>query len=114
MILNRILKRNQSVDLSHISRQIPEKTSQPSNLNMTPLPQSNLEHGQKVQDSFIDSEKLSKGHDSQQGSMAPPLAYSSDQLIDSQMTLDPQFLVPTDNICELRSHRNHIDIRQVQ
>ena len=61
---------------------------------MTPLPQSNLEHGQKVQDS---SEKLSKGHDSQQGSMAPPSAYSSDQLIDSQMTLDPQFLVPTDN-----------------
>ena len=29
--------------------------------------------------------------------MAPPSAYSSDQLIDSQMTLDPQFLVPTDN-----------------
>ena len=35
--------------------------------------------------------KLSEGHDSQQGSMAPPSAYSSDQLIDSQMTLDPQF-----------------------
>ena len=84
-------------DLGHISRQVPEKISQPSILNMTPLPQSNLEHGQKVQDSFIDSEKLSKGHDSQQGSMAPPSAYSSDQLIDSQMTLDPQFLVPTDN-----------------
>ena len=30
--------------------------------------------------------------------MAPPSAYLSDQLIDSQMTLDPQFLVPTDNI----------------
>ena len=27
--------------------------------------------------------------------MAPPSAYSPDQLIDSQMTLDPQFLVPT-------------------
>ena len=38
-----------------------------------------------------------ESHDSQQGSMAPPSAYSSDQLIDSQMTLDPQFLVPTDN-----------------
>ena len=84
-------------DLSHISRQIPEKISQPSNLNMTPLSQSNLEHEQKVLDSFTDSEKLSKGHDSQQGSIAPPSAYSSDQLIDSQMTLDPQFLVPTDN-----------------
>ena len=35
--------------------------------------------------------------DSQQGSMAPPSAFSSDQLIDPQMTLDPQFLVPTDD-----------------
>ena len=83
--------------LSHIDRQIPEKISQPSISNMTPLPQDNLEHGQKVLDSFVDSEKLSEGHDSQQGSMAPPSAHSSDQLIDSQMTLDPEFLVPTDN-----------------
>ena len=29
--------------------------------------------------------------------MAPPSAFSSDQLIDPQMTLDPQFLVPTDD-----------------
>ena len=29
--------------------------------------------------------------------MAPPSAFSSDQLIDSQMSLDLQFLVPTDN-----------------
>ena len=29
--------------------------------------------------------------------MAPPLALSSEQLIDPQMTLDPQFLVPTDD-----------------
>ena len=35
--------------------------------------------------------------DSQQGSMAPPTAFSSDQLIDPQMSLDPQFLVPTDD-----------------
>ena len=28
--------------------------------------------------------------------MAPPTAFSSDQLIDPQMSLDPQFLVPTD------------------
>ena len=33
--------------------------------------------------------------DSQQGSMAPPTAFSSDQLIDPQMSLDPQFLVPS-------------------
>ena len=64
---------------------------------MTPLAQDNLEHGQKVQDSFIDSENLPECHDSQQGSMAPPSAFSSDQLIDSQMSLDPQFLVPIDN-----------------
>ena len=35
--------------------------------------------------------------DSQQGSMAPPTAFSSDQLIDPQMSLDPQFLVPMDD-----------------
>ena len=35
--------------------------------------------------------------DSQQGSMAPPSAFSSDQLIDPQMSLDPQFLVPTED-----------------
>ena len=84
-------------DLSYVDRQIPEKISQPSILNMTPLPQKDFEHGQKAEESFVDSKKLSEGHDSQQGSMAPPSAYSSDQLIDSQMTLDPQFLVPTDN-----------------
>ena len=29
--------------------------------------------------------------------MAPPSAFSSDQLIDPQMSLDPPFLVATDN-----------------
>ena len=29
--------------------------------------------------------------------MAPPSAFSSDELIDPQMSLDPQFLVPTDD-----------------
>ena len=85
-------------DQCHIDMEISEKISQPSiSNNMTPLAQANLEHGQKVQDSHIDSEKLTESHDSQQGSMAPPTAFSSDQLIDSQMSLDPQFLVPTDN-----------------
>ena len=45
-------------DLSHISRQAPEKISQPSISNMTPLSQSNLEHEQKILDSFIDSENF--------------------------------------------------------
>ena len=29
--------------------------------------------------------------------MAPPTAFSSDQFIDTQMSLDPQFLVPIDD-----------------
>ena len=35
--------------------------------------------------------------DRQQGSMAPPTAFSSDQLIDPQVSLDPQFLVPIED-----------------
>ena len=85
-------------NLCHIDRQVPEKFSQQSSSNnMTLLTQNDLENGQKVQDYSVDSKKLSESHDSQQGSMAPPSAFSSDQLIDSQMSLDPQFLVPTDN-----------------
>ena len=76
-------------------RQFTERTSQPIDINdMTPLAQSNLEHGQGIDGSKIEHEKLSDDHvgavDSQQGSMAPP----TDQLIDPQMSLDPQFLVP--------------------
>ena len=33
----------------------------------------------------------------QQGSMAPPTAFSSVQLIDLQMSLDPQLLVPIED-----------------
>ena len=68
---------------------------------MTPLAQSNIEHGQEVQSSNIEHERLPDDHvkiiDSQQGSMAPPTAFSSDQLIDPQMSLDPQFLVTIDD-----------------
>ena len=85
----------------HIERQISEKNSQPSILNnMTPLTQSSLEQGQEIQSSKIEHKELPDDHviiDSQQGSMAPPTAFSSDQLIDPQMSLDPQFLVPTDD-----------------
>ena len=82
-----------------IERQITERTSQPIVTNdMTPLALSNLEHGQGVGSSNIEHEKLPVDHvntvDSQQGSMAPPTAFSSDQLIYPQMSLDPQFLVP--------------------
>ena len=52
---------------------------------MTPLAQSNLEHGQGVSSSNIEYEKLLDDNinavDSQQGSMAPPTAFSSDQLM---------------------------------
>ena len=68
---------------------------------MTPLAQSNLEPGQGVSGSKTEHEKLPVDHvetaDSQQGSMAPPTAFCSDQLIDPQMSLDPQFLVPVED-----------------
>ena len=82
-------------------RQISEKKAQPSIYkNMAPSAQPDAEHGQGVQSSEVGHEELPDVHvhiDSQQGSMAPPSAFSSDQLIDPQMSLDPQFLVPTDD-----------------
>ena len=90
------------LDQCQIERQVSEKTSQSIVTNdMTPLPQSNLEHGQGVSSSNTEHEKLPVDHvnavDSHQGSMAPPIAFSSDQLIDPQMSLDPQFLVPIED-----------------
>ena len=65
---------------------------------MTPLAQSNLEHGQgNISSRFehVDTHVDHVDHfDIQQGSMAPPTAISSDQLIDPHMSLDPKFLVP--------------------
>ena len=83
----------------HIERQIPEEISQPIITNdMTPLAQSNLEHGQENSSSrfeHIDTPVDYVNHsDIQQGSMAPTTAISSDQLIDPHMSLDPEFLVP--------------------
>ena len=82
-------------------RQISEKKFQPSIFNnMAPSAQPDAEQGQGVQSSSTEHEELPDIHvniDSQQGSMAPPSAFSSDQLIDPQMTLDPQFLVPTED-----------------
>ena len=40
---------------------------------------------------------LIQGIDRQQGSMAPPTAFPSDQLIDPHMSLDPQVLVPIED-----------------
>ena len=66
-----------------------------------PLAQSNLEHGQEHSSSNIEHVNPPVDHvdsiDRQQGSMAPPIAFSSDQLLDPQMSLDPQFLVPIED-----------------
>ena len=68
---------------------------------MTTLAQSNLEHGQKNISADLEHVNTPVDHvdsiDKQQGSMAPPTAFSSDQLIDPHMSLDPQFLVPIED-----------------
>ena len=63
---------------------------------MTPLAQSNLEHGQDIISSKIEHVETPVDHvsDIQQGSMAPPTAISAHQLIDPDMSLDPELLVP--------------------
>ena len=85
-----------------IERQVSEKASQPIvSFDMTPLAQSNLEHGQEYSRSSTEQGNPPVDHvnsvDRQQGSMAPPTAFSSDQLLDPQMSLDPQFLVPIED-----------------
>ena len=87
------------LELCQIERQVSEKTSQPIiSSDMTPLAQSNLEHGQEDSSSNIEHVNPPVDHidsiDRQQGSMAPPTAFLSDQLLDPQLSLDPQFLVP--------------------
>ena len=63
---------------------------------MTPLAQSNLEHGQDIASSEMEYVETPVDHVEhiQQGIMAPPTAISTDQLIDPNMSLDPKFLVP--------------------
>ena len=83
----------------HIERQIPEKISQlVIYTDMTPLAQSNLEHGQENISSKLEHVDTPVDHvdhiNIQQGSMAPSTTISSDQLIDPHMSLDPKFLVP--------------------
>ena len=75
-----------------IERQIPEKISQPINTTyMTPLAQSNLEHGQENIGSKSEHVDTPVDHiDIQQGGMAPSTAISSDQLIDPHISLDPE------------------------
>ena len=85
-----------------VERQASEKISQPIvSTDMTPVAQFNLEHGQEHSYSNVEHVDFPDDHvnsvNSQQESMAPPTAFSSDQLLDPQMSLDPQFLVPTED-----------------
>ena len=67
---------------------------------MTPSAQPGAEQGQGVQSSEVEHKELPDVYayiDSQQGSMAPPSAFSSDQLIDPQMSLDPSIFSSTDD-----------------
>ena len=85
------------IEKCHIERQISEDKPQATSVdNMTPLAQSNLEHGQDIVDPKLDSIVSPVDHVEQveQGSMVPPVVISTDNLIDSQMSLDPKFLVP--------------------
>ena len=82
---------------------------------MTPLAQPKLEHGQDIVDSKLNSIVTPVDHVEpvEQGSMAPPVVISTDNLIDSQMSLDPNFLVPNEEsidstqtkliICQVRT-----------
>ena len=69
--------------------------------DMTPLAQSNLEPGQENVSYDLEHVDTPVDHashnDIHQGSMAPPTAISSDQLIDPHMSLDPKFLVSIEN-----------------
>ena len=83
-----------------VERQISEKLPQTTDIeNMTPLAQSNLEHGQDIVSSELEHVETPVDHVEhiQQGSMAPPTAISTDQLIDPNMSLDPKFLVPIED-----------------
>ena len=88
---------DQEFEQCQVERQISKTEHQFSNVkDMTPLAQSNLEHGQDIVSSRIEHVETPVDHvsDIQQGSMAPPTAISADQLIDPNMSLDPELLVP--------------------
>ena len=80
-----------------VERQISKTEPQFSTFkDMIPLAQSNLEHGQDIVSSKTEHGETPVDHvsDIQQGSMAPPTAISTDQLIDPNISLDPELLVP--------------------
>ena len=81
---------------------------------MIPLGQSNLEHGQDIVSAKSESIEIPVDHVEhiQQGSMAPPIAISTDQFIDPNMSLDPKFLIPIEETVWLRSNSINSFVRQ--
>ena len=57
---------------------------------MTSLAQPDIDHGQDI----VSSKSVYHVEHIEQGSMAPPIAISTEQLIDPNMSLDPELLVP--------------------
>ena len=86
-------------DQCPVESQISENVHQTIDVkNVTPIAQSNLEHGQDIISSDSEHVETPVVHadDIQQGSMAPPTAILTNQLIVPNMSLDPEFLVPID------------------
>ena len=79
-----------------VERKISEKLPQTTDIeNMTPLARSIFEYGQNFivpELKHVESPVDHVEH-TQLGSMAPPTAISTDQLLDPNMSLDPKFLV---------------------
>ena len=87
------------LEICQVGRQISEGKPQATSVkDMTPLAQPKIEHGQDIVDSKFDSIVTPVDHVEpiEQGSMAPPVVISTDNLIDSQMSLDPNLLVPNE------------------
>ena len=85
------------LEICQVEREISEGKPQATSVeNITPL--ADLEHGQDIVHPKLDSIVTPVDHVEpvEQGSMAPPVVISTDNLIDSQMSLNPKLLVPID------------------
>ena len=85
------------LEICQVEREISEGKHQATSLeNMTPL--ADLEYGQGIVDPKLDSIVTPVDHVEpvEQGSMAPPVVISTDNSIDSQMSMDPKLIVLID------------------
>ena len=93
------------LEICQVERQISKGKPQATSVeNMTPL--ADLEHGQGIVDPKLDSIVTPVDHVKpvEQGSMAALVVISTDNLIDSQMSLDPKLLVPIDESISNKTH----------